>query len=94
MLQPAVEQVARGMPAAQVGAGLAAPGLHGRTVYTRLATEHTAGREALRVGRWAPGRPSSPMRSWASWPGETDPRDHGSAVALCTREVVRQLDRR
>src|SRR3954465_8918010 len=52
----AVEQVARGVPAAQVGAGLAALGLHRRTIYTWLATERTAGREALRA-KPVPGRP-------------------------------------
>ncbi len=52
----AVEQVARGVPAAQVGAGLAAWGLHRRTIYTWLATERSKGRQALRA-RPVPGRP-------------------------------------
>ncbi len=52
----AVEQVARGVPAAQVGAGLAAPGLHRRTIYTWLAKERTEGRGALQA-RPVPGRP-------------------------------------
>src|SRR5215218_10181245 len=44
----AVEQMARGVPAAEVGAGLAALGLHRRTIYTWLAKEGTEGREAVR----------------------------------------------
>jgi transposase len=90
----AVEQVARGVPAAQVGAGLAALGLHRRTIYTWLATERTAGREALRA-KPVPGRPrkltDEQLRELAGLIAETDPRDHGFAVALWTREVIRQL---
>src|SRR3712207_1706543 len=90
----AVEQVARGVPAAEVGAGLAALGLHRRTIYTWLATERTAGREALRA-KPVPGRPrkltDEQLRELAGLIAETDPRDHGFAVALWTREVVRQL---
>src|SRR3954468_8411532 len=90
----AVEQVARGVPAARVGAGLAALGLHRRTIYTWLATERTAGREALRA-KPVPGRPrkltDEQLRELAGLIAETDPRDHGFAVALWTREVVRQL---
>src|SRR3712207_4318093 len=90
----AVEQVARGVPAAEVGAGLAALGLHRRTIYTWLATERTAGREALRA-KPVPGRPrkltDEQLRELAGLIAETDPRDHGFAAALWTREVVRQL---
>src|SRR3954464_3160357 len=90
----AVEQVARGVPAAQVGAGLAAVGLHRRTIYTWLATERTEGREALRA-KPVPGRPrqltDAQLRELAAVIAETDPRDHGFAVGLWTREVVRQL---
>ena len=90
----AVEQVARGVPAAQVGAGLAALGLHRRTIYTWLATERTEGREALRA-RPVPGRPrklaEEQLGELAGLIAESDPRDHGFAVALWTREVVRQL---
>src|SRR3954451_20294958 len=90
----AVEQVARGVPAAQVGAGLAAVGLHRRTIYTWLATERTAGREALRA-KPVPGRPrkltDAQLSELAGLVAETDPRDHGFAVALWTREVVGQL---
>ena len=39
----ATEQVARGVPAAQVGADLAALGLHRRTIYTWSAKERTEG---------------------------------------------------
>ena len=90
----AVEQVARGVPAAQVGAGLAALGLHRRTIYTWLATERAEGREALRA-RPVPGRPrklaEEQLGELTGLIAESDPRDHGFAVALWTREVVRQL---
>jgi transposase len=90
----AVEQVARGVPAAEVGAGLAALGLHRRTIYTWLATERTEGHEALRA-RPVPGRPrklaEEQLGELAGLIAESDPRDHGFAVALWTREVVRQL---
>jgi transposase len=90
----AVEQVARGVPAAQVGAGLAALGLHRRTIYTWLAKERTEGREALQA-RPVPGRPrklsAAQLGELAALITETDPREHGFAVALWTREVVRQL---
>ena len=90
----AAEQVARGVPAAQVGAGLAALGLHRRTVYTWLATERREGRQALRA-KPVPGRPrkltDAQLGELATLIAETDPRDHGFAVALWTREVVRQL---
>jgi transposase len=90
----AVEQVARGVPAAQVGAGLAALGLHRRTIYTWLAKERSEGRQALRA-RPVPGRArklsDEQLRQLAAVITETDPRDHGFAVALWTREIVRQL---
>src|SRR4051812_7151883 len=90
----AVEQVARGVSAAEVGAGLAALGLHRRTIYTWLATERVEGREALRA-RPVPGRPrklaEQQLGELAGLIAESDPRDHGFAVALWTREVVRQL---
>src|SRR4051794_17687570 len=44
-----VEQVDAGVPAAQVGRGLAALGLHRRTIYTWLSTERAEGRAALRA---------------------------------------------
>src|SRR3954451_24658076 len=90
----AVEQVARGVPAARVGAGLAALGPHRRTIYTWLATERAAGREALRA-KPVPGRPrklfDAQLGELAGLIADTDPRDHGFAVALWTREVVGQL---
>ncbi len=90
----AVEQVARGVPAAEVGAGLAALGLHRRTIYTWLATERTQGRQALRA-KPVPGRPrelaDGQLGELAGLIAETDPRDHGFAVALWTREIIRQL---
>jgi transposase len=90
----AVEQVARGVPAAEVGAGLAALGLHRRTIYTWLATERTEGHEALRA-RPVPGRPrklaEEQLGELAGLIAQSDPRDHGFAVALWTREIIRQL---
>jgi transposase len=90
----ATEQVARGVPAARVGAGLAALGLHRRTIYTWLATERTEGREALRakpVSGRARKLSEAQLGELAALIADTDPRDHGFAVALWTREVVRQL---
>ncbi len=90
----AVEQVARGVPAAQIGAGLAALGLHRRTIYTWLAKERAEGREALRA-KPVPGRArklsDEQLSELAGLIAQSDPRDHGFAVALWTREVVRQL---
>src|SRR4051795_3303567 len=90
----AVEQVARGVPAAQVGAGLAALRLHRRTIYTWLAKERTEGREALRA-KPMPGRArklcDARLGELAVLIADTDPRDPGFVVALWTREVVRQL---
>jgi transposase len=80
--------------AAEVGAGLAALGLHRRTIYTWLARERVEGREALRA-RPVPGRPrklaEEQLGELAGLIAESDPRDHGFAVALWTREVIRQL---
>ena len=90
----AVEQVARGVPAAEVGAGLAALGLHRRTIYTWLATERIGGHAALRA-KPVPGRPrklsDAQLGELTTLITDTDPRDHGFAVALWTREIVRQL---
>jgi transposase len=90
----ATEQVARGVPAAEVGAGLAALGLHRRTIYTWLAKERTEGRDALRA-KPVPGRrrklSDAQLGELAALITDTDPRDHGFAVALWTREIVRQL---
>src|SRR4051812_46075600 len=90
----AVEQVDAGVPAAQVGRGLAALGLHRRTIYTWLTTERTAGRAALRA-KPVPGRrrklTDARLGELAELNDQTDPRDHGFAVALWTREIVRQL---
>src|SRR3954470_3899570 len=87
----AVEQVDAGVPAAQVGRGLAAPGLHRRTIYTWLTKDRAEGRAALRA-KPVPGRRRKLTDAQL---GEvidkTDPRDHGFAVALWTREIVRQL---
>src|SRR3954469_17374125 len=51
----AVEQVEAGVPAAQVGRGLAALGLHRRTIYTWLSKDRAEGRAALRA-KPVPGR--------------------------------------
>src|SRR5919204_3252453 len=90
----AVEQVARGVPAAQVGSGLAALGMPRCRLYTWLTKERTEGREALRA-KPVPGRrrklTDAQLGELAALITETDPRDHGFAVALWTREIVRQL---
>src|SRR3954447_16266552 len=90
----AVEQVEDGVPAAEVGRGLAALGLHRRTIYTWLTTERTAGRAALRA-KPVPGRrrklTDAQLGELAELIDQTDPRDHGFAVVLWTREIVRQL---
>jgi transposase len=90
----AVEQVARGVPAAEVGAGLAALGLHRRTIYTWLAKERSEGRQALRA-RPVRGRrrklTDTQLGELTDLITDTDPRDHGFAVALWTREIIRQL---
>src|SRR3954452_25021456 len=90
----AVEQVDAGVPAAEVGRGLAALGLHRRTIYTWLTTERTEGRAALRA-KPVPGRrrklTDAQLGELGELITETDPRDHGFAVALWTREIVRQL---
>src|SRR3954465_9347410 len=90
----AVEQVARGVPAAEVGAGLAALGLHRRTICPWRAPERAEGRQALRA-KPVPGRPrklsDEQLSELAGLIAESDPRDHGFAVALWTRGVIRQL---
>src|SRR5919107_1443430 len=90
----AVEQVEAGAPAAEVGRGLAALGLHRRTIYTWLTTERTEGRAALRA-KPVPGRlrklTDAQLGELAELIDKTDPRHHGFAVALWTREIVRQL---
>jgi transposase len=77
----ATEQVARGVPAAEVGAGLAALGLHRRTIYTWLAKERTEGRQALRA-KPVPGRrrrlSDAQLGELPALITDTDPRDHGS----------------
>src|SRR3954454_10520373 len=87
----AVAQVDAGVPAAQVGRGLAALGLHRRTIYTWLTTERAEGRAALRA-RPVPGRARKLTDAQlGELIDKTDPRDHGFAVALWTRQIVRQL---
>src|SRR3954453_16714896 len=90
----AVDQVARGVPAAEVGAGVTAVGMHAKTIYTWLAKARAGGRRAL-LSRSAPG----PRRKLSDQQAPrrahlliaTDPRHHGLPVALWTREIVRQL---
>jgi transposase len=90
----AVDRVAAGVPAAQVGAALAALGLHPKTIYHWLAKERVGGRQALKA-RPVPGRArklsDAQLRELSGLIVGSDPRDHGFAVALWTREVVRQL---
>src|SRR3954454_23718693 len=90
----AVEQVEAGVPAAQVGRGLAALGLHRRTIYTWLSKDRAEGRAALRA-KPVPGRrrklTDAQLGELADLIDQTDPRDHGFAVALWTRQIVRQL---
>src|SRR3982750_3357732 len=90
----AVDQVARGVPAAEVGAGLTAVGIHPKTIYTWLAQARAGGRQAL-LSRSAPGPrrklSDTQLRELADLIITTDPRDHGFPVALWTREIVRQL---
>jgi hypothetical protein len=64
----AVEQVEAGVPAAEVGRGLAALGLHPRTIYTWLATARAEAGRRCAPGRCPAGGASSPTPSWASWP--------------------------
>src|SRR3954466_12506595 len=90
----AVEQVEAGVPAAQVGRGLAALGLHRRTIYTWLSKDRAEGRAALGAMPVPAGRPKPPdaqLGELADLIDQTDPRDHGFAVALWTRQIVRQL---
>src|SRR3954471_22941411 len=90
----AVEQVEAGVPAAQVGRGLAALGLHRRTIYTWLTTQRAEGRGALGA-QPVPGRrrklTDAQLGELADLIDQTDPRDYGFAVALWTRQIVRQL---
>src|SRR3954452_25172825 len=90
----AVEQVQAGAPAAEVGRGLAALGLHPRTIYTWRTTARAEGPAALRA-RPVPGRrrklTDAQLGELAELIEKTDPRDHGFAVALWTRQIVRQL---
>src|SRR3954454_5241603 len=90
----AVDQVARGVPAAEVGAGLTAVGIHPKTIYTWLAKARAGGRQAL-LSRSAPGPrrklSDTQLRELADLIITTDPRDHGFPVALWPREIVRQL---
>src|SRR3954452_19072339 len=83
----AVEQVDAGGPAAEVGRGLTAVGLHPKTIYTWLAKRRARGADALRA-KPVPGRPrkltDEQLRELAGLITETDPRDHGFAVALWT----------
>src|SRR3954449_9153168 len=58
----AVEQVARGVPAARAGAGLAALGLHRPTIYNWLATEGAGGGGV--VAGWA--RPRGTNSPWGA----------------------------
>src|SRR3954453_13446050 len=87
----AVEQVARGGPAAQVGAGLAALGPHRRTIYTWLATERTAGPRG--PASQAGARPAAQAhRCAAERAGRADRRDR-SARSRLRRRVVNPRDR-
>src|SRR3954470_24776553 len=90
----AVEQVNAGVPAAEVGRGLAAVGLHPKTIYSWLATARAEGSDALRA-KPVPGRrrklTDAQLGELADLITDTDPRDHGFAVALWTREIIRQL---
>src|SRR3954453_7079655 len=90
----AVEQVDAGVPAAPVGRGLAALGLHRRTIYTWLTKDRAEGRAALRA-KPVPGRRRKRTEATLGGGGDlitpSHPRDHGFAVALWTRQIVRQL---
>src|SRR3954466_16210605 len=90
----AVGQVEAGVPAAEVGRGLTAVGLHPKTIYTWLAKQRAEGPEALRA-RPVPGPrrklTDEQLAELGAVIEKTDPRDHGFTVALWTREIVRQL---
>src|SRR3954454_21229830 len=79
---------------AEVGAVLTAVGIHPKTIYTWLAKARAGGRQAL-LSRSAPGPrrklADTQLRELADLIITTDPRDHGFAVGLWTREIVRQL---
>src|SRR3954449_4466428 len=85
----AVDQVARGVPAAEVGAGLTAVGIHPKTIYTWLAKARAGGRQAL-LSRSAPGPrrklSDTQLRELADLVITTDPRDHGFPVAVDPRD--------
>src|SRR5215217_4984361 len=74
----AVDQVARGVPAAEVGAGLTAVGIHPKTIYTWLAKARAGGRQASRSAP-GPRRKLSDQQlpELADLIITTDPRDHG-----------------
>lgn len=90
----AVEQVDAGVPAAGVGRALAALGLHPKTIYTWLAKQRSQGPAALHA-KPVPGPQrrltDAQLGELADLIATTDPRDHGFAVALWTREIIRQL---
>lgn len=90
----AVEQVDAGVPAAEVGRGLTAVGLHPKTIYTWLAKRRASGADAL-CAKPVPGPhrklTDEQLAGLGAVVEQTDPRDHGFAVALWTREIVRQL---
>jgi transposase len=90
----AVEQVDAGVPAAEVGRGLTAVGLHPKTIYTWLAKRRARGADALRA-KPVPGPhrklTDEQLAELGAVIAKTDPRDHGFAVALWTRQIVRQL---
>ena len=79
----AVERVDSGVPPAEVGRGLAALGLHPRTIYAWLSKRAVEGADALRA-RPVPGRPRKlsdvQLRELAALITDTEPRDHGFAV--------------
>src|SRR3954453_4501251 len=76
----AVDQVAPGVTAAEVSAGLTAVGIHHNTIYTWLAKARAVGRQAL-LSRSAPGprRKLSDiqLRELADLIITTDTPDHG-----------------
>src|SRR3982750_3991386 len=90
----AVEQVNAGVPAAEVGRGLAAVGLHPKTIYSWLATARAEGSDALRA-KPVPGRrrklTDAQLGELADLITDTDPRGHGVAVGPWNRPIVRPL---
>src|SRR4051795_3058143 len=93
----AVEPGDAGVPAAQVGRGLAALGLHRRTIYTWLTKDRSEGRAALRA-RPVPGRrrklTDAQLGELAALITDTVPLDHGSpwrcGPARSSRAVLRR----